>query len=415
MKVTVVGLGKVGLPFAAVTSKYYKVVGIDFNKEWVAKLKSNVLLTEPYLNTYLKKYPFNITTDFNQVHDTDIVFVVVGSQREEYSVNSVLRALEMVSPYLTSGEQVIVIMSTLRPGSMRKAILPFLKRKKLSYKIKGICYNPVFVALGSAIEYFNNPEFVVIGESNPEAGIVLEDFYKKISPTSKFYHSNIENVEVLKFALNLALINKISLLNTLTEFCEKYGADIDFVTEVLKQDSRIAGIKMFRGGLGFGGTCFPVDARSIKKSQIKKNLDTFLIDAIIKINERQIQRTVQLIKSMKENKISVLGVTYKPNVDLSTESQALEIVKRLAKVKDVLIYDPKGMKNARKELGSEVRYANTLNEALNFGDIILITVEWPQFAKINKEDLKTHQIVIDPWRLLRTKDLNIKYITFGVG
>ena len=410
----VVGIGNVGLPFAAIASRCHEVVGIDINEEWVKKLVSHVPLTEPNLNEYLRKYPFPKTTDLSHVSGKDVIFIVVGSQKEEYSVSLILSALEMVIPYLKNSNMILVIMSTIKPGSMREHIFPLLNREKVLQKIKGVCYNPVFVALGSAIEYFNNPGFVVIGESSPEAGDGLESFYRDIYADSvKFHRSSIENIEVLKFALNLALINKISLLNTLTEFCENYGAHIDFVTEVLKEDPRIAGKKMFKGGLGFGGPCFPVDARSFRKSQMEKNLDTSLIDAIINVNERQVDRTVQLIERMNDNKISVLGVTYKPNVALTTESQALQIINRLSKIKDVMIYDPRGMENAGEELGETVRYAGTLKEALDFGEIILITVEWPHFFSISNDDLRRDQTVIDPWRLLENKDLRVKYMPFG--
>lgn len=415
MKVAVVGIGKVGLPFAAVASRNHEVVGIDINREWIRKLESNIPIAEPDLNEYLNKYPFPKTTDFGQVSGKEIIFIVVGSQREEYYVSSILSALEMVIPYLKDDNQILVIMSTIKPGSMRDHILPLLNKEKVLQRIKGVCYNPVFVALGSAIEYFNNPGYVVIGESSPEAGDGLESFYRDVCIDGvKFHRSSIENVEVFKFALNLALINKICLLNTLTEFCENYGAHIDFLAEVLKEDPRIAGEKMFKGGLGFGGPCFPVDARSFRKSQTEKNFDTSLIDAIIKINERQVDRTVQLIERMDEKKISVLGVTYKPNVALTTESQALEITRRLSKERDVMVYDPLGMENAREELGDMVQYAETLKEALEFGEIILIAVEWPQFSSIGKDDLRRDQIIVDPWRLLKNRDLGAKYIPFGL-
>jgi len=416
LKIAVVGIGKVGLPFAVVASRSHKVVGIDIDNKWIAKLKANVSLVEPDLNEFLIKYPFKKTTDFSEILGSEIVFVVVGSQREGYSVDTVLSSLKMIIPYLVDENQVLTIISTIKPGSMRNHIIPFLSKNKVFQRIRGICYNPVFVALGSAIEYFNNPGYIVIGESNPEAGMLLESFYRKICRYGvKIYHNSLESVEVLKFALNLSLINKICLLNTITEFCEKYFADVDFIAEIMKEDPRIAGKKMFKGGLGFGGTCFPVDAISFRESQNEKNLDTSLIDAIIRINEKQINRTVKLLEGFSEKKISVLGVTYKPNVELTTESQALEITKRISKNKDVMIYDPSGIDNAKKELKGGVRYARTLEEALEFGEIILIAVEWPQFSNISDEHLRKEQIIIDPWRLLKNKNLQTRYIPFGLA
>jgi UDPglucose 6-dehydrogenase len=417
LNISVVGIGNVGLPFTAVASRYHKVVGIDINKEWVNKIESELPITEPLLNEYLKKYPFKKTTDFRYIEDADLIFIIVGSQKEAYSVDSIISCMELVNPYLTKKNQTLVIVSTIKPGSLKKRILPFLESKKVLDRIKGVCYNPVFVALGSAVKYFEDPNYVIIGESNSEAGNSVETFYRDYARgnTIKFYRTSLENAEVFKFALNLTLINKICLLNTLTEFCEKYGAHIDFIAEVLKEDPRIAGKKMFKGGLGYGGPCFPVDARSFKLCQIEENLDTSLIDAIMKNNERQVERTVHLIKKINKKNVSILGVTYKPTVDLTTESQAIEIIKHISKIKNVMIYDPRGMENAKKELKDTVKYARTLKESLEFGELILITVEWPQFSSISKEDLIGEKIIIDPWRLLEKKDLSTKYIPFGIG
>jgi len=417
LNISVVGIGNVGLPFTAVASRYHKVVGIDISEEWVNKIESEIPLAEPLLNEYIKNYPFKKTTDFRHIEEADLIFIIVGSQKEEYSVDSIISCMKMVNPHLKKRNQTLVIMSTIKPGSLNKHILPFLESNNILDRIKGVCYNPVFVALGSAVEYFEDPKYVIIGESNSEAGNSLENFYRDYARGNeiKFYRTSLENAEVFKFALNLSLINKICLLNTLTEFCEEYGAHIDFITEVLKEDPRIAGKKMFKGGLGYGGPCFPVDARSFRLCQMEENLDTSLIDAIIKNNERQVERTVQLLKNINKKNISILGVTYKPNVALTTESQAIEITKRLSKIKNVMVYDPRGMENAKKEFKDTVQYARTLKESLEFGEVILITVEWPQFSSINKEDLTSEKIIIDPWRILEKKDLGVKYIPFGIG
>ena len=413
MKVAIVGVGNVGLPLIAVAARYHKMTGIDINKKWIEKLRKNERVTEPKVNDLIAKYHFTKTTDFSLASDCDLIVILVGSQKEEYSDIIVKKAIKSVSPYLKSKRQVLNVISTLEPGTMDKKIMPYLKKLGVLDKIKGVCYNPVFVALGSAVKYFNDPGYVLIGESNREAGSVVDSFWRSIVPKkTRFYHSDFPNIEVFKFALNLVLINKISLLNTLTEYCEAYDADIDFISTALKSDPRIAGPKMFKGGLGFGGTCFPVDARSFKKSQIKAKIDPVFTEAIMSTNDHQIERTVDLIKGIKGKKVTILGITYKPNVHLVTESQALGITKKLVKTKSVMIYDPRGMKEARKELGKTVKYARNLRQALKYGDIILIAVQWPIFSMIGRTDLRKNQTIIDPWRLLKGR-LDCKYIPFG--
>jgi UDPglucose 6-dehydrogenase len=415
MKIAVIGIGNVGLPFAAVASKFHEVVGIDTNIGWIKKLKQNIPLVEPRLNEYLTRWPIKLCTDSTVVKECELIFVAIGNQEDHYRPNTVIRAVENICPYLVSKKQVLVIVSTLKPDSMKKYIIPSLEKKALN-RILGVCYNPSFVALGSAIKHFNDPEYVLIGESNHEAGLNLDSFYRTIVPKrTKIYHSTFENVEVFKYLCNFALINKISLLNVMTEFCEKYGADIDFVTQALKHDRRIAGPKMFRGGLGFGGTCFPIDGRAFRDSEKKAAMETVFVHAIMKVNERQITRTVSLIRKLGERQISILGITYKENTSSTNESQALEIARKLAEDKDVMIYDPKGMDEARRHLGSAVKYAKDLEEALAFGKVILIAVMWPEFRRIKDTDLKNNQIVVDPWRLFRERRLGCRYIPFGLS
>jgi len=414
MKVAIIGIGNVGLPLTAVAARYHKMIGIDINKEWIGKLRRNEKITEPHVNNLLAKYPFEKTWDFSKVSDCYLVIILVGSQKEEYSEVLVKKVIKSLKPYLTSKRQVLSIVSTMKPGTMDKKIVPYLKRLGILEKIKGVCYNPVFVALGSAVKYFNNPGYILIGESSRETGAVVDSFWRSIVPKdTRFYHNDFSNIEVFKFALNLVLINKISLLNTLTEYCEAYGADIDFISTALKADPRIAGPKMFRGGLGFGGTCFPVDARSFSSSQKAAKLDNVFTDAIMKVNEHQIERTVELIESLKKKKVTVLGVTYKPNVKLVTESQALEIANRLSKKYQVMVYDPEGIPEARKVLRQRVRYAKDLMTAVKYGDVVLIAVDWNIFKMLGSTSFRPNQIVIDCWRILKGYNLKCKYIPFG--
>jgi UDPglucose 6-dehydrogenase len=301
-------------------------------------------------------------------------------------------------------------------------VLPSLLALEIDKLIGGICYSPFFVALGSAIKYFENPGYLPIGTNNQKVAETVRDFYLAINEKTKFFLTSFENVEVMKYSINLALINKISLLNTLTEYCEKYGAKIDDVVSAWKEDPRLAGTKMFKGGLGFGGTCFPLDARAFKTSQANKNLDTCLVDSIMKVNEHQIERMVELLEKLPERTVSILGITYKENTKVVVESQALEIANRLRSKKNVTVYDPAGMEKARYaesqylDPGSgtipigRIVYASTLDEAIKASEILVFAVEWEEFktAKIDFEG----KIVVDPWRMFKDRKIK-RWIPFG--
>jgi len=165
---------------------------------------------------------------------------------------------------------------------------------------------------------------------------------------------------------------------------------------------------MFKGGLGFGGTCFPLDARAFKKSLNDVKLDSMMLDGIMQVNERQAKRSIGLLRYLP-GKISVLGITYKENTNVVEESQALEIAKALSPYKELIIYDPKGMRNARKVL--DAKYANSLEEAIKEAKVLFFAVEWPEFLSLKDEDFEG-KIVIDPWRMFKGRKIK-RYIPYG--
>lgn len=415
MKIAIIGVGNVGLPFAAVIAQYYEVIGIDINPKWIDDLNKGIDLTEPEVTALLQTGDIRFTTDVSEIHDCKFVFMIVGTQGAQYAPDNIISSIEAIKSELRNPEQVLVIMSTMKPSAMHRFILPLLKQTQIINRIRGILYNPVMLALGKAVEYFKNPKLVFIGEMN-DAGKDLEEFYRTFLPQeTRYFHGSFENIEVVKFAENFALINKISMLNSLTELCEYYGADIDFIVACLKEDERLGGQKMWKGGLGFGGTCFPVDARAFQDSQHDAMIDPVFSQAIMTVNQRQINRTVSMLRKLGKEKISILGITYKENTHLIVESQALEIARKLSEDRKVLIYDPRGLENARKVLEDKVSYTEDLQVAVTYGDIIFLAVEWPQVLELKIEEVGPEKIVVDPWRILKGREMKCKYIAFGVG
>lgn len=413
----VVGIGKVGLPLALVMAKHFEVKGVDVSSKTVNRIKNRKHFTEKNVNKYLDRYgdQLEASVDFELLQDCDVIFVVVGTQDEGYSPKNVKSALKETAPYLTSRSQVLVIVSTVNPTDMNREVLPLLDHLQVRPRIKGICYNPAMIALGNAVEGFENPDYVLIGESNKEAGETLEHIWKKVIPTeTPIIRSSITDIETAKFVLNLALVNKISFINTVTEFCEKVGADVDRITEILKLDPRIAGKKMFTGGLGFGGPCFPLDVVAFKRISERFEVPSYLCDAIQKVNQEQISRSIQLIENFNKKRISVLGITYKPNTSLTVESQALEITRKLQdRGYEVVVYDPHGAENAKQQL-EKVNFADSLRSCVRNGQIVFIAVPWKSFYELEPEDFSESQVIIDPWRVLRDKELPCNYVAYGL-
>jgi len=417
-RIGVVGIGKVGLSLALVMAKHFEVKAVDVSSKTVNQIKNRGHFTEKNVNKYLKQWGDNleVSVDFSLLRSCDVIFVVVGTQTESYSAKNVKSALRKLARHLNDGNQVLVIVSTVNPTDMNSEIIPSLNHLQVKLKIKGICYNPAMIALGDVIEGFEHPDYVLVGESNKEAGDKLENVWKNVVPNdTPIIRSSIINIETAKFALNLALMNKISFINTVTEFCEKVGADIDRITEVLKLDPRIAGKKMFRGGLGFGGPCFPRDVVAFKRVSERFGASCYLCDVIQQVNKEQILRSVRLITGFNRKRISVLGITYKPDTSVIIESQAVQIAHVLqSKGYDVIIYDPSGAENAKQQLKG-VKFADNMRNCVHDGEIVFIAVPWSEFSELEPEDFSEAQIIIDPWRVLRDKKLPCKYVAYGLS
>jgi UDPglucose 6-dehydrogenase len=415
--VGVVGIGRVGLPLAAVLSKHFDTVGVDVDPAVVDRVNSRSAFAEPKLADYISRYNLRASSDFSELEDCQVVFVCVGSQvpGKGYSSGRFLSALRETLPHITRKEQLLVISTTLPPLELKEEVIPLLASEKLEERAMGYCYNPAMVALGRAVSDFENPSFLMIGESNQDAGTGLESLWRTVVPQGiRVFRRRVIDIAVAKYALNVALVLKISLLSYLTEFCEKEESDIDVVTEILRAEPRVAGPKMFKGGLGYGGTCYPVDIEAARNEGERLGIPGFFPEALQELNDWQVERTVELVSRLGKKKVAVLGLSFKPDTDVVVGSQSMMIAEKLSRGGyDVMVFDPMAMNNAKAVLGGNVRYASSLKEAIEFGDVVFFGVEWPEFGRLGAKDFRKDQVVIDPWRLLRENPPPGRYVPYG--
>lgn len=419
LKVAVVGIGKVGLPFAVMSSKFHDTIAIDLDGSIVNRVNGNGEFVEPHINEYISKYRLKATTKITSVRDRDMIFVCVGSQTPGvgYSSRGLVLGIKSIIPHLVSKSQVLVIMTTLPPREFKEVVIPTLDREGVSGRILGVCYNPAMIALGKVVKDFESPDYVMIGQSNAEAGEKVELFWRSIlGSETPIVRSSIINIAVAKYALNTALVLKISLMALLTELCEKEGADVDVLSSILRIEPRVAGQKMFKGGLGYGGTCFPVDIEALRSEAANMDMPTQFPDAIMWLNDWQVERSVRLLESFGKKKIAILGLSFKPDTNVVAASQSLMIAGRLASGPfDVVVYDPVAMPNAKKVLKEGVRYADSAMDAIKNSEVVFIGVEWQEFQSLKSEDFAHGQVVVDPWRLLRNNPPKCMYYAYGLG
>lgn len=418
MKISVVGLGRLGSPIVAVlASKGYEVVGIDTNPAFVDKINNHVApVEEPRLQELLTEHKAHIsaTTDWSlAVAETDMTTVIVptpsgtdGAFRNDY----VLSVMDEVGRVLAkkAGYHLVVLNSTTMPGSVDGPIRQRLERasgRNVGSDL-GLCYNPEFIALGDVINGLLYPDFVLIGESDKKAGDLLEGLYRKIvGPHANVARMNFVNAEFTKISVNAFVTMKISFANMLSEICDRLeGADVSVVADAIGRDTRI-GKKYLKPAVGYGGPCFPRDTIAFGRAARWVGTTADLAVATDSINRRQVARLTELVDEMMphDGTAAVLGLAYKPSTPVIEESQGIMLAKSLKERGfAVVAHDPMACGAARIVLGDAVRLVPSAREALAQADVAVIMTAWPEYADISPEWCAQGRtrFVVDCWRQL---------------
>jgi len=432
--ISVVGLGRLGLPLAGCfASRGFKVVGVDSDSRVVDSVnRGESPLEEPFLQALIdaNRHRLTATRDFEAaIGDTQATFIVVPTPSDPggtFSLSHVRDVVTSVGQVLAhkKDQHLVVLTSTVSPGSCEGDVVPLLERvsaRQVGNDI-GFCYNPEFIALGSVIKDVLYPDFVLVGESDRLAGDQLMSIYGRLcADQPPVRRMSLVNAELAKLALNSFLTVKISFANTLAEICEGLpGTDVDVVTESLGLDSRI-GPKYLRGGLGYGGPCFPRDNRAFGAIASKAGVNATLSAAADLVNGRQSTRIVERIMSLAGEgrvTVAVLGLTYKPDTPVVDASQGLEIARLLSERQnaDVIVYDPAWRDRRLTELPRAVRQVKSLGECVELGHILVLAIPWKEFGEI--PDIIRRQgrrkIVLDCWRfLIRSQTDEMDYHVVG--
>jgi UDPglucose 6-dehydrogenase len=436
MSISVIGLGKLGAVLAGVMAdKGHEVVGADVNPAAVAAINQGVSpVREPGLDEMIRRNAarMSATADVAEaIARTDVTFVVVPTPSGPdgtFSLQYVLNAAEPIARGLRdkSSYHVVVISSTVMPGSTGGEVLPLLERisgKKCGPDF-GLCYNPEFIALGSVIRDMSTPDMILIGESDERAGATLEALYRTVCenhpPVARM---NFVNAELTKISVNTYVTTKISYANMLAEVCEKVpGADCGVISQAIGLDTRI-GRKYLKGAFGYGGPCFPRDNTAFAKFADMHGVDAALAKATDQVNRKQVTRLAERILELLPagGTVGILGLSYKPDTDVIDESQGVMLARQLAREGvRVCAYDPAAMRNAEKVLGSAVTYSESMEACAGQAAVVVIATPWKQFAALRPEHLSKSggkPVVMDWWGILKQAEFEgaAEYITCGRG
>ncbi len=440
-KLSVIGLGKLGVCSAACfASKGFDVIGVDINKRFVDAVNNGIApVYEPGLQELMdsSRDRLRATQDYDEaIRSSDITFLIVPTPSRgdgDFSDRHLKDALLSLSSALVNISKkyhIFVIVSTVSPGTVEESLIPLIEStsgKKLN-KDFGVAYNPDFIALGSIISDFLNPDMIIIGESDDKVGSILEGIHRDLVDNRPNIHRmNMYNAELAKISLNAYCTVKITFANVLAEICEKMpGGDAEVLTNALGDDTRI-GHKYLKGGLSYGGPCFPRDNRAFAFSAAKFGTRNVLAGKTDEINdyqrnERIPQKITEILEEKKTSKLAVLGLTYKKDTTLVEESAAISIIKSLStKGVSFTVYDPAGMEEAKivfKDLRN-IKYANSAMECINGNTVCFIATPWDEFGKLTVDDFLRSMrtpTIFDACNIYSfTKDDGIDYRQIGKG
>lgn len=434
--VSIVGLGKLGLCMAACfANKGYKVIGIDIDEAKLDLINNGKNpINETDLTELVEKCGGNNLCATNNYRETilnsQVTFIVVATPSQadgSFSNRQLEESLKQIGKSLKSKDDyhVVVITSTVMPGTTEhvgKFILEQTSGKKCGTDF-GLVYNPEFIALGSVIHDFLNPDFILIGEANTRDGKLLENIYRDICDNEpRFARMNPVNAEIAKISLNCYVTMKITYANSLAAVCEKVaGADAETITNAIGLDTRI-GRKYLRPGLGYGGPCFPRDNVAFTTFARKVNVRTKLAETVDEVNRNQIRRIITLIQNMVSEMdlkkdstvVGVLGLSYKPNTPIIEDSQAIDIVDLLINEGfKIVVYDPQALEFAKGVFGNAVTYAKDSRQCVQQADIVLISTPWDEFKNIDITDTK--KAFLDCWGLFKNTNTNTYVKHIGQG
>ena len=434
MRISVVGLGFVGLSLATVlSSKNYSVDGIEIDKEKCSMISNGKSpFFEPNLEKMLKsglKKKLRISNDFSLIKNSDLIFVTVGTPQDKsgaINLSPIKKAVKSIGKIISNNKKnpIIFIKSTVIPGTMQNTILPILEResKKKAGKDFGLISNPEFLQETTAIKDTEFPHAVVIGGEKTRFVNKIEKFFAKIHPNTPIIITNHQTAEMIKYANNSFLATKISFINQLSNICQKIpGANIDDISKTIGMDPRIG--KLFlNAGPGYGGSCLPKDMKALINFAGSVGINPSLLNAVEKTNEKQLENIIlQIDKSLgnlKNKEITILGTAFKPNTDDIRDSIAIELIKKLLKKNvKITIFDPKAMKNTKNIFGEKIKYAKSIQNSLEKSHCAIIMVHWKEFEKLNInliEKMKK-KFIIDCRRVLAKKNLDIEYHAIGIG
>jgi UDPglucose 6-dehydrogenase len=395
MKISIIGSGYVGIVTGVCLADLgHEITFLDIDRKKVEVINANSPpIFEKGLEELMKKNSSRIsaTTEYSDaIQYSDVTFLCVGTPSDisgAIDLTHIKSAAADLGRALVekSTRHTILIKSTVLPGTTENIILPILENAsgKNGFINFGLGTNPEFLREGVALNDFMHSDRIIMGVQDSKTREIFDHLYSPFS-CPKFFTS-IKTAEMIKYVNNAFLATKISFANEIGNICKQNGIDTEEVFTGVGLDARI-NPAFFQSGIGFGGSCLPKDVRALIVHAEKLGEDPKLLNAVSQVNERQPLHVITLLKKyipiLKNKKVGILGLAFKPDTDDIRESRSIPIIEGLiAEGAQIVAYDPVAIEEMR-HLYPMIKYAISPKQILQT-DAVIIATKWKQFEDLD--------------------------------
>ncbi len=422
MNISIFGMGYVGAVSAGcLTNDGHTVMGVDPVQTKVDLINQGVTpIIEKDIGDLIKKGVSSgllsaTTSTEDAVMKTDISIVCVGTPSQlngNLDLKYIRRVCDSIGQSLKekSTRHVVVIRSTILPGTMRNVIVPTLEESsgKSAGVDFGVCNNPEFLREGTAVYDFYHPPKTVIGKTDSSSGDLLTSLYSKLD--APLIQTDLETAEMVKYVDNCWHALKVGFANEVGNICKEVGIDGHKVMDIFCQDTKLNISPYYmKPGFAFGGSCLPKDLRALTYKARSLDLNLPILNSILPSNELQIERGIKMVLAKGSKKVGILGFSFKPGTDDLRESPIVEMIERLlGKGFDIKIYDRNV--NLASLIGANRDYilnhiphisklmVDSIDSVLEHSDVIVIGNASPEFADI-PDKKREGQVIVDLVRI----------------
>ena len=432
MDICIIGSGYVGLVSGACFAEVgHNVVCVDNDPRKIEKLqRGEIPIYEPGLEDLVHRHVSANRLRFtgsieDGVDHSEIVFIAVPTPPQadgSVDLSYIERVAREIAVGLKPGQYRVVVDKSTVPVKTGEKVDATIRRYNRNAEFD-VVSNPEFLREGCAVPDLMNPDRIVIGSASQRATDLMKRVYEPFN--APILVTDVNSAELIKHAANSFLSLKISYINAVSAICEASGADVEKVADGIGMDKRI-GRNFLNAGLGYGGSCFPKDVKAFIAIADELGVPFDLMKEVERINDSMLERFLKKMRDalwvLKDKRIAVWGLSFKPDTDDVRNSVAIELVRQLVEEGAIVTaYDPKGMEKAREFnlISDKVKLVSSPVDAVDGAEALVLATEWKEFARQDFAEVKRRMhtpLVFDGRNLFKPDTMReMGFVYCGVG